>query len=261
MIRGSILAKAVGRRSEIFIEKNMRVIVCDLDDTLFPEIQYVESGFTAVGRWFMDLRDRNLLHAVVDVASIQEFTRRCMEFHWAGVRGKVFDRLLAAIGGEDGRPVHRTLSNPEVVNEMVEVYRYHRPKITLHADAVDLFKRNRAQGDCRIGIITNGIAAVQRLKVEALELQEWCDHIIYCEDLGVQKPSEIPYRHMMKLCGDEYDSGHFLYIGDHALKDFVGARKCGWKTARIVRENGLHGHVVAPVGIDADVVVSSLNLV
>jgi putative hydrolase of the HAD superfamily len=109
-----------------------------------------------------------------------------------------------------------------------------------------------------LGIITNGLAAVQRLKVEALELEKWCDNIIFCEDLGFQKPSEVPYRHMMELCGQGYEGGDFLYIGDHAIKDFVGARKCGWKTARIVRENGLHSHVVAPVGVDADLIISSL---
>lgn len=238
----------------------MRVIVCDLDDTLFPEIEYVESGFTAVGEWFAGLKEKNLVNPLVDVPSGQEIARRCMELHWAGVRGNVFDRLLEGLCG-DIQSAHRDLSNADLVSSMVEVYRYHRPTITLHADAVELFRRTRAGGDCRIGIITNGLAKVQRLKVEALELEKWCDHIIYCEELGVQKPSEIPYQHMMKLCGNEYDGGHFIYIGDHALKDFVGARKCGWKTTRIVRENGLHGHVVAPVGIDADVVVSSLNLV
>lgn len=235
----------------------MRVIVCDLDDTLFPEIQYVESGFSAVGQWFMDLKNRNLLNSVIEIASAAEFASSCMDIHYAGVRGNVFDQLLESIG----QSVHLSMSNPELVKKMVDVYRYHRPAITLHSDAVEMFRRNRERGDCRLGIITNGLAAVQRLKVEALDLETLCDHIVYCEELGVQKPSEIPYRHMMKLCGDEYDGGHFMYIGDHAIKDFVGARKCGWKTARIVRENGLHGHVVAPDGIDADVVVSSLNLV
>lgn len=238
----------------------MRVVVCDLDDTLFPEIQYVESGFMAVGRWLMDLRDQDLLNPFVKMPSSQEFTSRCMELHWSGVRGNVFDLLLDALSG-DGQSVHRDLSNQELVKEMVGVYRYHHPTITLHADAEELFRRIRDSGDCGIGIITNGLAKVQRLKVEALGLEKLCDHIIYCEELGVQKPSEIPYEQMMKLFGDKYDGDHFIYIGDHALKDFVGARKCGWKTARILRENGLHGHVVAPVGIDADVVVSSLNLV
>jgi putative hydrolase of the HAD superfamily len=242
------------------VDTTMRVIVLDLDDTLFPEIQYVESGFSSVGRWLIDLRVRNLLDPFVELSSAEAFAVRCMELHVAGVRGDVFDRMVGALG-VDGQSVHRLLSNQELVNEMVKVYRYHRPSIALHADAVALFKRSRASGDCRIGVITNGLAAVQRLKVEALELEKWCDYIIYCEELGVQKPSEIPYRHMMKLCGHGYDGGDFIYIGDHAVKDFVGARGCGWKTARIVRENGLHGHVVAPVGVDADVVVTSLNLV
>ena len=241
-------------------KKIMRVVVCDLDDTLFPEIQYAESGFAAVGQHLIKLKTQGVLDATFKIYSANDFATSCMQLHQEGVRGDVFDRLLISSGCNE-RARHGTLSNNELIKEMVRAYRYHRPSISLHTDALNLFKRYSSLADSCLGIITNGLAAVQRLKIEALGLERWCNHIIFCEDLGVQKPSKIPYQHMMDLCGPEYDGGDFLYVGDHPVKDFIGARECGWKTARIIRENGLHGHVVPPEGIDADIIITSLNYI
>src|SRR5688572_24675308 len=63
-----------------------RVVVFDLDDTLFPEWQYVLSGFRAVDTW---LRDTKGLIGFYDHAKALFDVRS---------RGPIFDLVLATLG-------------------------------------------------------------------------------------------------------------------------------------------------------------------
>jgi putative hydrolase of the HAD superfamily len=250
------------------------IVVCDLDDTLFPEIEFAESGFKAVGRWLFNVEGASGSNYDLRVHLADEFAITCLNLHYKGIRGSIFDHYLSncgvsrdnfAIAGKDELS---GASDADLVRKMVEVYRYHRPTIRLHADAERLFQRYSSissGGRYSVAVITNGISAIQRRKAEVLGLDKWCDEIVCCDELGVQKPSVVPYQYLMDLYqrkrGDARLSGQdFIYIGDHALKDFVGARACGWRTARIVRENGLHGHVKASrEGDDAERIITSLD--
>ena len=91
-----------------------RCVVFDLDDTLFLERDYVRSGFAAVGGWAR----RRL--------GVSGFGERCWAAFEAGARGRTFDEALAACGVEPAAAL---------IDEMIGVYRRHRPSIELLADA------------------------------------------------------------------------------------------------------------------------------
>jgi putative hydrolase of the HAD superfamily len=61
-----------------------RIVVFDLDDTLYPEIEYVRSGFRAVA---FELEARFDVHAEEAFALLW----RALQVHG---RGKTFDRVL-----------------------------------------------------------------------------------------------------------------------------------------------------------------------
>jgi len=66
----------------------------------------------------------------------------------------------------------------------------------------------------------------------------------------------MPYQEVMKalMCS----GGECVYIADNPLKDFVGARKLGWKTIRICRKAGEYSSLIAKAGYEADSTIESL---
>src|SRR5688572_12114191 len=92
----------------------VHTVVFDLDDTLYPEREFVHSGFRAVGAWLE--RDTGL----------KGFADQASALFENGRRGRIFDEALKALG-------HSMDSN--LVAMMLEVYRAHEPQISLPPDS------------------------------------------------------------------------------------------------------------------------------
>ena len=90
--------------------KGCSILVFDLDDTLYPEHEYVRSGFAAVDLWLKQNRD------------ITGFSELANEQFNSGKRGNIFDIVLDQLGC--GNPA-------ELVPALVKVYREHDPAIKL----------------------------------------------------------------------------------------------------------------------------------
>jgi putative hydrolase of the HAD superfamily len=215
--------------------KNIKLFVFDLDDTLFPEHEFVYSGFHAVSDWMLEHR------------SVFGFFDIAWQLFKDGQRGKIFNQALERLEVE---------YTPELIAQLIQVYRGHNPKITLHEDArwaIDFFKRDK-----QIGLITNGFLQTQQRKVRALGIESSFDEIIYCDAFGAEhwKPSPVPYQKMMEytdFAGDEC-----LYVGDHPHKDFVAAKQLGWTTLRICRNDGEYATMNAEDHQDAHFRITSL---
>ncbi len=150
----------------------IRTLVFDLDDTLFPERAFVFSGFEAVDGW---LRKEMTIHGFLQQASA--------EFN-AGARGDIFNLALRHLGAED---------DPVVIRQMVEIYRAHRPRIALFADAA--WALTHFGRRMELALLTDGYLAVQQRKVAALGIAERFAAIVYSDELGrnAWKPSQVPY--------------------------------------------------------------------
>lgn len=88
----------------------MKTVVFDLDDTLFPERDYVLSGFRAVGAW------------VAEVCFVNGFSETAAQLFAEGCRGRIFDEALIALGL---RP------DQLLIDSLVTCYRNHSPDICL----------------------------------------------------------------------------------------------------------------------------------
>src|SRR5439155_8435474 len=119
------------------------------------------SGFRAVGRWAA----RSL--------GVEGFADEAIRLFNEGRRGTTLGDALIAVGGE---------ATPDVVASMVDVYRRHRPDIRLLDDAAQLISAVR--GSSPVAVITDGPAASQRAKVEALGVPGFADPILVTEELG-----------------------------------------------------------------------------
>ncbi|MBI2513182.1 MAG: HAD family hydrolase [Opitutae bacterium] len=198
----------------------VRTIVFDLDDTLYPERDYVLSGFAAVDAWLMEQK------------GIEGFGARAVAAFERGVRGRIFDEVWAELG-EQAVPV----------SHLVEVYRKHTPQLRLPEPARELLDWCRCR--YRLALVSDGYLAVQERKVAALGLTQWIECIVLSDQWGrdAWKPSERPFREVMARLPGEPES--FLYLADNPRKDFVAPKRLGWRTVRFRRPRGEHANYEA----------------
>lgn len=193
--------------------KNIKLIIFDLDDTLYPEMEFVKSGFRKVAEIIEKDSDLPIDH--IFEMLMKEFSRD---------RKFVFDRVLKEIG----------IYNKSYILKLVEIYRTHRPDIKLYDDAKEILEALKDK--FYLGIITDGFPITQKLKIEALGIEKYFNKIIYTWERGkdYSKPSSGPFIDMLEFFS--FDAKDAVYIGDNVEKDFKGPKEIGIFTIRIIRE-------------------------
>jgi putative hydrolase of the HAD superfamily len=193
----------------------IQAILFDLDDTLYPESEFALSGYRAVAR------------AVAANGECDYKTAfDCMQAAFlAAGRKAVFPCLLERFPG-----LSMTIDN------MVRVYREHVPEIRLFPGYRDILEE--LGKNYRLGMITDGLPAVQRGKVRALGIEGLFEKIVYSWDYGEQrqKPHLYPFALMLETLRIEPQSA--LFVGDNAEKDGRGARGAGMCYVRVAPPPG-----------------------
>jgi putative hydrolase of the HAD superfamily len=193
----------------------LRAVLFDLDDTLYPELDFVRSAMSAVAE---------AIEARYGVAATSARAALDHALNTHG-RGRTIDLALDALGIE---------RSGALIAELVAVYRAHAPRLSLHPDAARALVRLSGRG-LLLGLITDGDPAVQRAKAKALELERWMRHLRFTWDDGPsrQKPHPEAFRGALEALGV---AGHeAAYVGDNPTKDFIGARALGLRTIRLLR--------------------------
>jgi putative hydrolase of the HAD superfamily len=218
--------------------KNVCLIAFDLDDTLYPELTFVESGFRAVA-------------GVVEerFPSARDFYQLLWSIFSAGERSRTFDAALEQAG----------LSSEISVAGLVQIYRSHMPDISLYPDAREILET--LKGFKRIGLITDGYLQTQQNKFVALQLNRYIDKAVFTDAAGraAWKPSPWGYQQLMEhfsLLGVQC-----AYVGDNSVKDFAGAQALGWITFKIVRQEGLYRDAVGTTDYSLRTLVDLKNYI
>lgn len=212
-------------------------VIFDLDDTLYPERAYAFSGFAAVAEAFAD--------RLGDAGGLAGRMRRLFD---TAHRRCVFNVLLEELA----RP-----ADLELVNSMIEVYRAHRPRIALHLDADRSLRR--LAGRFKLGLISDGPAAQQGAKIEALGLRPRFDEVILTDALGeaLAKPHPAAFLEMASRLAVAHRA--CVYVGDNAAKDFVAPNQLGWLTVRVLRADGFYRDAPPAIGGEAGRDIASLD--
>lgn len=212
----------------------MSILIFDLDDTLYPEITYVHSGFSAVAGWlaaeFGYPRDF-LFYCMIDI----------LDQHG---RGQVFDSLLKELG----------IFSKKTVKSCLNIYRSHEPKIKLDEEAKQILKIAKQN---KIYLVTDGNKVVQHKKVCALKLSPVFDGIYITHRYGVQnaKPSTYCFDQIIKK--EKCSPSEAVYVGDNPRKDFVNIKKMGLRTIRVM--TGAHKDVELDNDHEAEFRISSIK--
>lgn len=187
------------------------MVIFDLDDTLFKEIDYLKSAYREIATM---LADRGIDNAYDQMIA------------WRNDGINVFDAINS----------HYRLGIP--VATMVSRYRLHKPMISLTDDCKELLDTLTAR-HTEIGILTDGRSTTQHHKIDALGLYHYvAEHnIVISEEFGSEKPDERNYRYF----SDRNPHDRYVYIGDNPIKDFITPNRLGWFTIGIV-DNGENIH-------------------
>ena len=200
------------------------ITVFDLDDTLFEERTFVESGFHAVAQWLSQSLDTNA----------ENIETRLLAALDLNGRGRVFNDVLNDLGDRSGA----------LVQECVEIYRSHDPSIHTYEGIRDMLARHPGSI-----ILTDGDPGVQSRKIDALGLRNQVSRVITTWSAGQEagKPSLYWFDDICRERGVAMSD--IIYVGDNPAKDFVSLNSAGATTVRVL--TGQFAHVRADEHMDA----------
>jgi len=201
-------------------------VVFDLDDTLYPERDYVRSGYRAVGR---------RLGGRLGRGEGTQFADWLWQRFLTGTAENAFNAL--------SEQFDLNLTDEQIA-EMVEVYRGHRPQIRPYGGMVEVLAA--LHGRYRLGLLSDGFLPAQRLKLDALKIENFFDAVIFTEQMGrgAWKPSPAGYQAVRELLGVPNEC--CAYVADNPAKDFVAANELGWLTVQFLHPGQLHAHKSPP---------------
>ncbi|MCP4608688.1 MAG: HAD family hydrolase [Planctomycetes bacterium] len=200
-------------------------VVFDLDDTLYDEIEYCKSGFAATAEFLA-----NSTESVT--AEIERISSAFWEQFNTGNRTKTFNAALDKLD---------ITYDDELILQLIEVYRRHKPKITLPSDSRDALQKLSTK--YTLALLTDGFLPAQQYKVQALGIEKYFKFIVYTEQLGREfwKPSPVGFEKILQSL--EVRPENTVYIADNEKKDFIAPNKLGFASIQILRPARLHTSV------------------
>lgn len=181
----------------------VKALIFDLDDTLYPEQQYIESGFQLCARY---------IEQETGVPALGVFDSALRH---AARGGAILDALAEEYNLPNGG-----------AERLLRIYREQLPNISLDPDTVHMLSKMAKQ--YKFGMITDGRPEGQRNKIKALNLEHWMHTIVITDELGgphMRKPCEAGYRKVLEQM--DILPREAVYIGDNCKKDFIAPNRMG----------------------------------
>ena len=189
-------------------------IIFDLDDTLYKEINYVMSGFTAVSTFVAEKTIQN--HNLLLKDLILNYKANLNPFL------SLIDKYSLDI----------------TIKEMKNIYRSHIPTIQMDINTKNILTILKERNELR-GLMTDGRAIQQRNKIKSLGLEQYFNDILISGEFGSEKPNIANYSYFM--INENNLNTKYFYVGDNPKKDFKTANELGWITI-CLRDNGQNIH-------------------
>jgi putative hydrolase of the HAD superfamily len=193
----------------------VKAVIFDLDDTLYPESDYVKSGFKEVSIYLGKILKKRPDYIF----------KKLHEIYVEGIRGNNFNVFL----DEEG-----VVYDEALILDLVNVYRRHTPQIELPKVSRELLIALHERG-FKTGVITDGYLEPQIRKVKSLGLEDLVEEIIYTDVWGREfwKPHPRAFREIAKLL--EVETKECAYVADNPEKDFKGAKDCGMYCCQVLQ--------------------------
>ena len=117
--------------------------------------------------------------------------------------------------------------------------------------AVELL--NKLKPHAKLGIITNGFARLQTVRLEHTGLKNMFEWLVISELVGIAKPNKAIFEHTFELMGNP-DKSQILMVGDTASSDVLGGNNVGIDTCWLQ-----HPGEQVPEGITPTYTITTLD--
>lgn len=194
------------------MRRDARAVIFDLDDTLYPYRRFKLSGFLAVAR---HLADRAGLDVRLGLTALATASR-------GPQRGAELEACLV----QHDLPA-------EWLPELVDVLRYHQPRLTLPSTSRRTLRALREDG-WRLGVLTNGPRSIQAAKVAALGLAPLIDVVGYASAIGTGRGKPDPDAFAWIARQLSVPASRAVFVGDDERCDVSGASAAGMLPVRCV---------------------------
>jgi 2-haloacid dehalogenase len=189
-------------------------IFFDIDGTLF---NYEMSAFSALAATLKEVEIRSELETIYSVYKNINTTlwekMELGEIDSKSLRVMRFKLLFDQFGVKD--------------HDSVAASRLYLKHLSGKADLIPSAREilTRLHPHYQLGLITNGIASVQRNRLHVSGLEHFFSHVFISEECGISKPDPGIFDMAVKAC--ETDRDRILYIGDSISSDMIGASNAG----------------------------------
>ena len=197
-----------------------KFVYFDLDDTLLNHKKAEEKGLSDVYEHFdvfssIELEELVSVYHQINKKLWEEYGRGEIDRHI--LHRRRFEETFVELGIE-------ALSHAKAGKVYMNCYRNHWEWIDGAKEAYDAIR-----GKYPTGIITNGFAETQWMKIEQFGFKETSSQIVISEEVGVMKPHPKIFDYSTQLVGVE--RSEILYVGDSLTSDIMGGKEAGWKVA------------------------------
>lgn len=203
------------------------ILIFDLDDTLYDEMSFVNSGLKAVADFGYDSYGWNSKESLLNMQKILEKKGR----------GRIFDEWLS---------LNKAYSR-KLVNKCINLYRYHNPNISPYPNVHKFLQQHSKKYP--LYLVTDGNKNVQSHKIKALKIENYFQKIFITHRYGIENAKPSLYCFEMIRRKEACSWADLVYIGDNPAKDFVNLNKIGALTVRV--KTGSYSEIIPPLGYEA----------
>lgn len=189
-----------------------KVVVFDLEDTIYKEVDFLKSGYHAVANY------------LTQICGVRDMYQDMWNAYLAGVED-VFQKVL-----DDCRlTIDKTA--------LIDIYRYHQPQIGLDSDTKKVLQQLHKR--CHLALITDGRSETKKNTIEALGVSDYIDwsDVYISDEVGCLKTDPLSFLKIM----EKYSDSQYIYVGDNPEKDFVVPNQLGWDSFCLL-DDGQHIH-------------------
>jgi len=217
------------------VASSCRAEVFDLDDTLHRERRFILSGYSAVA---LEVERRWGVPRAASFRIMSGALRR-------GERARAFQRLCWVLGLSE-----------DVIPELVGVLRAHVPSLRLPGSSVAVLTMLKPRW--KLGILTNGLPAVQASKIQALGLSSLVDSVVMADAVVPGgKPAHEAFGEVLSRL--DVGAERTWFVGNDLDSDVRGAKAAGLRAVWLRRRRSCAGGDEALGEREADAVIEDLR--
>ena len=197
----------------------IRAVIFDIDNTFYPYdpcdragIENMYLTFTKIADCTRDGFNALLSEAKRDIKSMTAGTAACHN-------RLLYVQRICELSG--------CYSSANVLDLYDSYWNAYLENIELYDNVCEVLESLRLSG-IKIGFCTDLTANIQMRKIVRLGIDEYPDAVVTSEECGAEKPSEVPFRMILKKLG-VCDPSEAVMVGDDPLKDYQGAINAGMK--------------------------------